>query len=468
MPASAFRDKKFLVVMIKDGGEDSYGTLISHRIGHVAQVLAVRPKLAFSQPELSRTYAASKLAGSTFSLHPALQSLHSLWEAGDMAITHRVGPMFTNIANVPINELRRAASAPYNGNVRFPYGIGAHDKQAFATSSMITREFDDVSGMRQDFPGQGFIGRLATRFDGFTGSAHLPMSILCGGPALASAFLATDGETQPLTLPVVGGSFRRDRAGGATQASALRRLDAIMAEARSETRTEAFRQANLIATQSVNFLQPVIEGMSGSYAVDQDFPGNPTIGWQGIMRTFARAIEADARQPFLRTRTVFVGGVSGYDTHVAQGKLTGRLATLHSDWAASLASFRAAMLRLGEWNHTLVLDHSEFSRSLLENGSSGTDHAYARDAFAFGGMVRGFGRQGSSGLFGTYPAVLSAVGSGSFDLTGGEAAGGSLAPGISLEQYWDEPLRWFGADAADIAYVLPRRAAFGPSVDLVA
>jgi uncharacterized protein (DUF1501 family) len=164
---------------------------------------------------------------------------------------------------------------------------------------------------------------------------------------------------------------------------------------------------------------------------------------------------------------MLIGSRAGYDTHTAQGKTAGRLATLHADWAASVVCFRDAMIRLGVWDNTLMIDHSEFGRTLRENGSFGTDHAYARDAFAFGGAVRGRGKDGSSGLFGQYPTVLSTSGTGTFDLVGGQAGGGALAPGISLEQYWDEPLRWFGADAADIADALPRRASFGESVNLI-
>jgi uncharacterized protein (DUF1501 family) len=466
MPAANFGDKKFLVVTVKAGGEDSYGTLLSRLPEHLAVTQTIRPGLAFSQTELEGAYTGSKLEGSHFSLHPALLALRPLWDAGDMAITHRVGPMFTNIADTPIAEIRQAAMAFNSVGIQFPLGIGAHDKQAFGTCSMIAREFQDDSGVRYFFPGQGFLGRLAKRFDGFIGNSPLPMSIVCGD-VLAAAFLATDGLSLPLALPLAGERFRRDPGGGTTQASALRRLDAIMAQACPEPRTEAFRQANLLVNLSVDFLQPVVEAPYGSYAVDQDFPVNSGGEWQGIMRTFARTVETDMRNAALPARVAFVGEVSGYDTHFQQGKQTGPLASLHADWAASVAGFRSAMIRLGQWNNTLVLDHSEFSRSLIENGSSGTDHAYARDAFAFGGAVRGRGKLGSSGLFGTYPSVLSASGTGSFDLTGGEAAGGSLAPGISLEQYWEEPLRWFGADAADIAVALPRRSAFGPSVTLV-
>jgi uncharacterized protein (DUF1501 family) len=467
MPIAAFSDKKYLVVMLKDGGEDNYGTLISREPQHVAASMVARPSLAFNQSELDGTYAAARLAGTQFSLHPALQPLVQIWNSGEMAITHRVGTMFTNLAGIPIAEIREATNAFYTGSILFPSGLGAHDKQAFSTVSMITRDFVDTSGRPRAVAESGFLGRLAERFESFAGTSTIPMTILSGQIVPPSTLLAADGLTQGLSIPLAGGVFRRNWTGSATQEAALRRLDAVMVEAQTEPRMEAFRKANLVANEGVAFLQPVVEGGTGAYAVDQSFPGSPTSGWQGTMRTFARAIEADLRQPTLRRRVMLIGSRAGYDTHTAQGKTAGRLATLHADWAASVVCFRDAMIRLGVWDNTLMIDHSEFGRTLRENGSFGTDHAYARDAFAFGGAVRGRGKDGSSGLFGQYPTVLSTSGTGTFDLVGGQAGGGALAPGISLEQYWDEPLRWFGADAADIADAMPRRASFGESVNLI-
>ena len=467
MPLSTFSDKKYLVVMIKDGGEDNYGTLISRQPDHVATVLAARPSLAFTQAELNGTYAAMRLSGTQFSLHPALRPLVPIWNAGEMAITHRVGTMFSDLANVPIEEIRRATNVSYAGSVLLPYAIAAHDKQAYSSVSMITRDYTDSLGRARVVGESGFLGRLAERFEAFAGSSNLPMSMLCGLVSASDTLLTSDGLIRGLNIPQAGFRFRRNWSGSPVQEAALRRLDAAMAEPRNEIRIEAFRKANLVANAGVAFLQPVCEGVVGTFSVDQSFPGEIVGGWRGILRTYARLIEADLRRPTLRSRVMLVGSMTSYDTHSAQGKLNGRLPILHADWATGVACFRDAMIRLGVWNNTLMLDHSEFGRSLRENGSAGTDHAYARDAFAFGGAVRGFGRNGRSGLFGKYPAVLSASGTGSNDLIGGQASGGALAPGISLEQYWDAPLRWFGADAADIADALPRRSNFGAAVNLI-
>lgn len=467
MPVSTFSDKKYLVVMAKDGGEDNYGTLISRQPDHVATTLAARPTLSFTQAELDGTYAATRLAGTDFSLHPGLQALIPIWNSGEMAITNRVGTMFSNLAGVPIEEIRQATNAFYTGSLLLPVGLGAHDRQAFSSVSMITRDYLDNSGRARVVSESGFLGRLAERFDSFSGSGSLPISILCGQVSSSGTLLVGDNLTRGLEVPIAGVSFRRNWSGSPTQEAALRRLDAIMSETRTEARVEVFRKANLVANAGVAFLQPVIEGGVGTYSVDQSFPGQLVGGWRGVLRTYARVIEADLRRPTLRNRVILVASMNGYDTHSAQGKLTGRLPTLHADWATAVACFRDAMIRLGVWSSTLMLDHSEFGRLLRENGSAGTDHAYARDAFAFGGAVRGAGRSGSTGLFGQYPARLSTSGNGTFDLVGGQASGGALAPGISLEQYWDSPLRWFGADSNDVADALPRRTVFGPPVNVV-
>jgi len=462
MPTSALTKQKFLVVMVKDGGEDSYHTLLSRDPAHVAAARAVRPTIGFSQSELDNTFAASRLTGTQFSLHPALQPLTGAWTAGEMTITHRIGPMVTNLEKIPVSELREATGAFYRGSILYPYGMGAHDKQSFGTVSMIPRDFTDATGRARVVSESGFLGRLATRFTGFTGASQLPMAIVSGHPRAHSNLLATHGAVKPINIPHTGRQFNRNFRNAAMQEQALLRLDTIMAEANAEPRMEFFRQSNLVMNSSVAFFQPIIERPVGSFAVDADFPGRPAHGWQATMWTFARTIESHLRQPALHNRAIFIGTRGGYDTHSKQGKTSGGLAVLHVEWAAAVMSFRAAMKRLGVWNDVLVVDHSEFGRSLRENGSAGTDHAYARTAFAFGGSVRGRGKNGSTGLFGTYPAVLSADRAGSHDL-----ADGTLAPGISLEQYWENLLRWFGADNADIAAALPRRREFGPSTDLI-
>jgi hypothetical protein len=371
--------------------------------------------------------------------------------------------MFTNIANTPIDELRQASGGSYAGPVLFPSHLRAHDNQTFGSCSMITRDYEDATGQARTIDSSGFLGRLSGRFAPYIGGSAVPMAISAGQRGLGSDFLTMSGTTKALSIPHVGSRFDRNWARHPVQERALARLDSMMIDPRGETRMDGFRRANLTMNAAVSFFQPLLAAPFGTFAVDADFGTIRPHGWQATMHTFARTIEADLRMPSLHRRTIFVGVRGGYDTHSNQGKLDGNLPRLHSDWAASVMAFRAAMYRLGVWNNVLMTDHSEFSRTFFTGGSEGTEHGYARDVFLLGGSVRGRGRMGSRGVFGSYPTALSVNGTGRKDMPGG-----ALVPGLSLEQYWERIIRWFGADDADVMAAMPRRPFFGPPVDLIA
>jgi uncharacterized protein (DUF1501 family) len=89
--------------------------------------------------------------------------------------------------------------------------------------------------------------------------------------------------------------------------------------------------------------------------------------------------------------------VGGWDTHVAQGGATGRLAARLGDFAQSIAAFTTD---LGDrMTDVLVLTASEFGRTARQNGSGGTDHGHAGSMFVVGGGVRG-GR-----VYGRWPGL---------------------------------------------------------------
>ena len=77
----------------------------------------------------------------------------------------------------------------------------------------------------------------------------------------------------------------------------------------------------------------------------------------------------------------------GWDTHSAQGKLTGRLAGNLGGLAQGLEALAKG---LGPaWEKTVVLCMTEFGRTVTVNGTGGTDHGTGSAAFMLGGAVRG-------------------------------------------------------------------------------
>jgi uncharacterized protein (DUF1501 family) len=89
--------------------------------------------------------------------------------------------------------------------------------------------------------------------------------------------------------------------------------------------------------------------------------------------------------------------IGGWDTHYAQGAGKGRLADALAGFAAGLSQLRAA---LGPaWRDTVVVSVTEFGRTVMPNGSGGTDHGTASATLVLGGAVRG-GR-----LLGDWPGL---------------------------------------------------------------
>jgi uncharacterized protein (DUF1501 family) len=79
--------------------------------------------------------------------------------------------------------------------------------------------------------------------------------------------------------------------------------------------------------------------------------------------------------------------MGGWDTHVGQGSVAGRL-------TQNLAGLGDGLQALAEalgpaWRQTVVVAVTEFGRTVAANGSGGTDHGTASVALVLGGAVRG-------------------------------------------------------------------------------
>ena len=89
----------------------------------------------------------------------------------------------------------------------------------------------------------------------------------------------------------------------------------------------------------------------------------------------------------------------GFDTHSTQGNQGGGgYANLMTTVNDAVFAFYNDLRNQGLLNETMLIEFSEFSRRITENGSQGTDHGAAGIMFALGGAVRG-------GIYGTAPSL---------------------------------------------------------------
>jgi uncharacterized protein (DUF1501 family) len=80
----------------------------------------------------------------------------------------------------------------------------------------------------------------------------------------------------------------------------------------------------------------------------------------------------------------------GWDTHVEEGAVKGRLANLLGALDGALAAIESNMGDMGDvWRETVVVLVTEFGRTARLNGNDGTDHGTATVALLAGGALKG-------------------------------------------------------------------------------
>jgi uncharacterized protein (DUF1501 family) len=117
-------------------------------------------------------------------------------------------------------------------------------------------------------------------------------------------------------------------------------------------------------------------------------PANQVGGIEQVRAYFAEAAGAAAK--FLASPDgprIGALALDGWDTHVNEGVLSGRLANLLGALDGAIAAIKTNM---GEaWNETVVTLVTEFGRTAHVNGNAGTDHGTGTIALLAGGALKG-------------------------------------------------------------------------------
>lgn len=96
----------------------------------------------------------------------------------------------------------------------------------------------------------------------------------------------------------------------------------------------------------------------------------------------------------------------GFDTHNNQGSSTGSHANLMRRLGWGMYGLRKYFMNYADrarWKDLVIVTLSEFGRTTVENSNRGTDHAEAGVMFLAGGAVKGYGKGNATGVFGCHP-----------------------------------------------------------------
>jgi len=148
------------------------------------------------------------------------------------------------------------------------------------------------------------------------------------------------------------------------------------------------------------------------------------------------------------SRQLFFCSLGGFDTHSSQ--LTTH-ASLLTQLGNALAAFDAATQEIGVSQQVTTFTLSDFARTFVPNGNTGTDHAWGGHHFVMGGAVNG------GDFYGTYPILAP---NGPDDTDAGSGARGRWIPTISVDQYAATLASWYGLGSGDMGAVFPNLGRF--------
>ena len=329
MPRLAFAPKHTaprgdtLVVIFLRGAADVLNMVVPH--GEDAYY-SLRPTLGIPRPDDTGKKKEERVLDldGFFGFHPSMNSLLDAWVSQQLAIIHACG-------------------AP------------DESRSHFKAMELMER---GVASATNDGPASGWIGRhLATLDTGNTsplravGMGTRPQRSLSGSVPVSALRSITDFH--------LGGDPR-----------ALQQMRAALNVVYED---DVLGQDTLSIMDTLETLDP-----SNYYSPLTNYPDSE---FGLALKQTAMLIKAEVG---LEVSAIDVGG---WDTHFAQGSVSGLMPNLMKDLAEGLAAFHADMQT--HLQNLTVVTMSEFGRRASENGSLGTDHGHGSLMMLMGGNVDG-------------------------------------------------------------------------------
>lgn len=417
--AAAFEsnDYKALVCVFLYGGNDYANTVVPYDPANYAlyhQIRAGGPGeqeagIALARADLAAT-ALTPLVAQTltddlqYALHPELADLHSLWNAGNLAVQLNVGPLIQPTTLAQYLSTNRVLNP-------LPPKLFSHNDQQSVWQS------NGTEGSTVGWGGR--IGDLAL-------SSNAGNSLLTCISAAGNAVFVAGSEALQYQISPSGAIPIQALNGGAVLRDALSSII-------TRPSTHVLENEYVTVTRRSIEFEGIVNDALGADTLATVFPAGNPLGAQ--LKIVARLI--GARAALGLKRQVFFVSLGGFDNHNLlmqdHPNLMGRL-------NAALSAFYAATVELGVADKVTTFTASDFGRTLSSN-ADGSDHGWGAHQFVMGGAVNG-GR-----FYGTAPHVSIN--------TDDQVGQGRLLPTTSVDQFAATLATWFGCAPSELPGILP-------------
>jgi uncharacterized protein (DUF1501 family) len=170
--------------------------------------------------------------------------------------------------------------------------------------------------------------------------------------------------------------------------------------------TEWYPQGQAANDSQGYYLFPTVDVKNGGWRR----PNGANVGNKFAVPTSLQGFFANLKAAALvlnKTDAIIAGTeFGGFDTHNQQGQLAGPHPNLNRGigWAMyALRKYFSLYADKATWENVVVVTLSEFGRTTVENSDQGTDHAEAGVMFVAGGSIKGYNSGNPSGVFNCNP-----------------------------------------------------------------
>src|SRR5438552_15158995 len=333
---------------------------------------------------------AIRLGNGFAALHPSLKFLAPVYNAGDLALVHRVGYPKQSRSHFDSQNYWETGN-PNNNLV----------KDGILYRAMVE------SGLANLAPLTGV-------------SVQSSLPLVLRGSSAAMTNLTDPTRYNLLGIPNVTGDKKADDAVKAAnsfpfadkknrellnlQYKNLTDTLSIFAQLNFSDAGNTFRDDVNTDNDAPYYLFPTSNAKNGGYA----FHANNAQKYVVDTGAYGFFNNLKAAALILNKTDAIVAGteMGGFDTHSTQGTLTGAHPNLQRRIAWAIFALRKYFLNYGDkatWDNLVIVTLSEFGRTTVENSDRGTDHAEAGVMFIAGGAVKGYNKGNTTGVFGCHP-----------------------------------------------------------------
>ena len=395
-----------------------------------------------------------------FGVHPRFQRVADMFNTGDLAFVSNVGTLVQPIAD---------RAAYLSAAVKKPPQLFSHsDQQLQWQSSIPDRPFDS-----------GWAGRVMDALvgSGYEDNDSVSMNISLGGQnsfqvgrqfvqygvgtAGASSLIGYSGTPNAGVPTAYGNAIQSMSPYTYKTTTEGRRLEAfekvmnlthehlldegyntIMRRARANE--DLITQALALATGPNNVTNSQIDTYFTNAHAVLEYGETASMNLSSLsdqLRTVAKLMRGKSVLGKTTGRQIFFVTLGGFDTHQAQAFdiRTGQ-GLLLAQIDRALKGFKDSLTAMGLWDSTVLYTNSDFTRTLVPNGSTsdantGTDHSWGGHQIVAGGPVIG------QKIYGKFPDLDYNLSNPTCMSTSNR---GSWIPTTSVDQYSAVIAKWFG------------------------